>query len=327
MLDTCTSIYKPRHSTKKSTTEQFIQKAIFIHSKGKYDYSLVDYKHSKTKVIIVCPIHGEFEQRPFSHLSGHGCPKCKADEKRSSTEQFIQKAILIHGDKYDYSKVEYKTAHNKVVIVCPIHGEFEQRPNSHLSGDGCPKCKVDEHRSSTEQFIRKAIFVHGDKYDYSKVDYKYSNTKVKIICPEHGEFNQTPANHLRGSGCPFCKSENQRRLNAIRFEDTYDVATLYFLRCYNDSEVFLKIGITSKTVDKRYTHKKSMPYNRETLYQWTGDSKSVVDLEQKIINQFIYHKPEIMFDGGHTETLDISQEKMILEFLESTFFDIRNTCI
>ena len=141
MLDT-NYIYKPRHSTKKSTTEQFIQKAIFIHSKGKYDYSLVDYKHSKTKVIIVCPEHGEFNQTPANHLSGNGCPKCSIDEHRSSIEQFIRKAIFVHGEKkYDYSKVDYKQSQSKVIIVCPEHGEFEQTPNNHLKGQGCPKCK------------------------------------------------------------------------------------------------------------------------------------------------------------------------------------------
>ena len=315
MLDTCTSIYKPR-SNKKSTTEQFIQKAIFVHGEKKYDYSKVDYKHSKTKAIIICPIHGEFEQTPNSHLSGQGCPKCKDDGDRSSIEQFIRKAIFVHGEKkYDYSKVDYKQCMSKVIIICPEHGEFEQIPNNHLSGNGCPKCKADEYRSSTEQFVQRSILVHGDKYDYSKVDYKQSKIKVIIICPIHGEFEQRPASHLSGNGCPKCKSENQRRLNAIRFEDTYDVATLYFLRCYNDSEVFLKIGITSKTVDKRYTHKKSMPYNRETLYEWTGDSKYVMELEDKVKSLFLYHKPEIMFGGGHSETLHISQEKMILEFI------------
>lgn len=98
-------------------------------------------------------------------------------------------------------------------------------------------------------------------------------------------------------------------------KNTYDVATIYLLRCYNDSEVFLKIGITSKTIEERYSAKDSMPYNRETLYQWEGDSKSVVDMENKIKTTYIYHKPEIMFVGGHTETLHISQEKSVLESL------------
>ena len=379
MLDTCTSIYKPR-SNKKSTTEEFIKKAILVHG-DKYDYSKVDYKRSRIKVIIICPIHGDFEQKPNHHLSGGGCPKCANDEKRSSTKEFIQKAILVHGDKYDYSKVDYKTAKSKVIIVCPINGEFEQRPDQHLSGCGCQKCKADEQRSSTEEFIKKAILVHGDKYDYSKVDYKRSRikviiicpihgefeqvpnhhlsgggclkcandeyrssteefikkavlihgdkydyskvdykrslSKVVIICPIHGEFEQTPNNHLSGYRCQKCANDETRVRNGIRFEDTYDVATIYLLKCYNDSEVFLKIGITSKTIEKRYSGKISMPYNRETLFEWRGDSNIIVDIEYKIKTKFTYHKPEIMFDGGHTETLYISQEKAILKFLST----------
>jgi len=243
--------------------------------------------------------------------------KPRYSNKKSTTEEFIEKSKTVHGkEKYDYSKVDYKTAHNKVVIICPIHGEFNQTPSSHLSGRGCLKCKVDGDRSSTEQFIEKSKTVHGkEKYDYSKVDYINAHNKVVIICPIHGEFEQIPNNHLSGRGCSFCKAENQRRLNAIRFEDTYDVATIYLLKCYNDSEVFLKIGITSKTVDERYPTIERMPYKYETLFEWKGDSKTVVDMEHKIKSKFTYHKPEIMFGGGHTETLSISQEKAIMEFL------------
>jgi len=217
-----TSIYKPR-STKKSTTEQFIKKAILIHG-DKYDYSLVDYKHSQSKVIIICLIHGEFEQSPSSHLSGKGCPKCKVYEQRSSTEEFIQKAILIHGDRYDYSLVDYKNNKTKVIIICPVHGEFLQIPNNHLKGYGCQKCKDDGQRSSTEEFIKKAILIHGEgKYDYSKVYYKQSQTKVIIICPIHGEFQQEPSEHLRNKGCPICSIINMLNMNNRYNQGVYKI--------------------------------------------------------------------------------------------------------
>lgn len=162
MLDTCTSIYKPLRSTKKSTTTEFIQKAILVHGEEKYDYSLVDYINTRTKVIIICPVHGEFEQSPNNHLSGKGCPKCAniatGIRLNSSTEQFIQKAILVHGDKYDYSKVDYKHSNSKVVIICPIHGEFLQSPDAHLKGKGCKKCSNDQQRIRNsikfEKYIR-----------------------------------------------------------------------------------------------------------------------------------------------------------------------------
>ena len=120
-----------------------------------------------------------------------------------NTEEFILKARKVHGNKYDYSKVNYQKPTTKICILCPEHGEFWQTPNAHLNGQGCPKCDK-SFKLTKEEFIKKAIEVHGNKYDYSKVGYKNSMTKVCIICPEHGEFWQTPNNHLRGKGCKKC---------------------------------------------------------------------------------------------------------------------------
>ena len=314
MLDTHTSIYKPC-SLKKSNTQEFIQKAILVHGKGKYNYSKVVYDKCSVKVTIICHVDGEFNQTPNNHLKGQGCPKCGKTGKLT-TDEFIKKAILVHGYLYIYSKIEYKRSRSKVIIVCPIHGEFIQSPSNHLKGRGCPNCKTIARRSTTEEFIKNAIFVHGEgKYNYSKVEYKDSKSKVIIICPIHKSFKQTPATHLQNHGCPFCKAENQRIRNKIRFENKYNIATLYLLKCWKDNETFLKIGITSQTISRRYHTDISMPYKYETLYEWRGDSKSVVDMENKIKTTYIYHKPEIMFGGGHTETLHISQKDVILELL------------
>ena len=123
--------------------------------------------------------------------------------KKKTTLEFIIKAKETHGDKYDYHLVTYETNKAKVRIVCPKHGVFEQTPNSHLNGSGCPCC-YGTHKKTTEQFIEDAKKVHGDKYDYSLVDYKTAKTKVKIICPKHGVFEQAPNNHLNGQDCPVC---------------------------------------------------------------------------------------------------------------------------
>ena len=187
-------------------TQEFIEKAKKIHG-DKYDYSKVEYVNSHTKVCIICPEHGEFWQAPRHHLKGSGCPNC-AGKIRLTTEEFIRKAKEVHGDRYDYSKVEYINALKKVCIICPKHGEFWQTASEHLRGQGCPKCAHEKQISSstitTEEFIRKAKEVHGDRYDYSKVEYVNTRTKVRIICPEHGEFLQIPNNHLQGQGCPYC---------------------------------------------------------------------------------------------------------------------------
>ena len=203
----------------KTTRGGFIKKAREVHG-DKYDYSKVEYKGINTKVCIICPKHGEFWQRPSSHLYGCGCREC-AYKLKFTKEDFIRKAKEVHGDKYDYSKAEYKGAKVKVCIICPEHGEFWQDPNSHLSGKGCPKCVG--RNKTIEEFIEQARKVHGDKYDYSKVEYKGINTKVCIICPEHGEFWQSPYNHLNGHGCPNCYSLRKRyKFNLLKeFESEY----------------------------------------------------------------------------------------------------------
>ena len=192
----------------KTNKENFIKESNEVHQ-NKYDYSKVDYKGVTTKVKIICPVHGEFWQIPRVHLKGCGCPKCglerQNDATRLTTEEFIIRANKIQGNKYDYSKVEYVDYMTKVCIICPEHGEFWQTPNKHLLGQGCPKCGNTKKLTLTE-FIERSRKIHADKYDYSKVKYINNGTKVCIICPDHGEFWQTPHNHLIGHGCPKCKN-------------------------------------------------------------------------------------------------------------------------
>lgn len=190
-----------RANTIRKTTSNFIRRAKEIHG-DKYNYSKVDYKGFRTKVTIICPIHGEFEQTPNNHLHGLGCHKCGGTTKLT-TRDFIKRIKDIQGDKYDYSKVIYKNYKSKIIIGCPIHGDFEQIAFVHLQGRGCPKCGGSA-KLTVEEFIEKSIKVHGVKYDYSKVDYKNSQTKIIIVCPTHGDFEQKPNVHLNGSGCPKC---------------------------------------------------------------------------------------------------------------------------
>jgi hypothetical protein len=137
-----------------------------------------------------------------------------------TTEVFIKKARETHPDKYDCSKVEYINSVSNVIIICKEHREFLQTPHSHLSGRGCNACcnisRSLKHKSSTEEFIKKAIIKHGDKYDYSKVHYINSLTKVIINCEKHGEFLQPPSDHLSGCGCPKCSHRNYSK-KAIQY--------------------------------------------------------------------------------------------------------------
>jgi len=186
---------------------------------NKYDYSLTEYKKWNIKIKIICTEHGIFEQLAYQHKKGQGCKKCANEKLKNdrlfNNKIFIKKAKKIHSNKYDYSLVEYKGMLEKVKIICTEHGIFEVVPNNHLNGNNCTKCNK-AYKLTKEIFIEKAKKLHGDKYDYSLVDYKNSRTKVKIICSEHGVFEQLANNHLRNMGCPICnESKGERKVSLI----------------------------------------------------------------------------------------------------------------
>ena len=200
---------------RKKGVENFIIEANNIHN-NKYDYSKVEYINGNTKVCIICPEHGEFWQTPNSHIfQKAGCPKCS--KQFMDRDYFIECARKIHGNKYDYSKVEYVNNRTKVCIICPEHGEFWQTTHNHLAGAGCGQCA--KNYSNKDLFIEKAKKIHGDKYDYSKVEYINNHTKVCIICPVHGEFWQTPNCHLNGQGCPKCRMPYLERKMELFLEE------------------------------------------------------------------------------------------------------------
>jgi len=193
----------------KSKYSEWLEKSKKFHE-DVYDYSKVIFNNLSTKVVIICKIHGEFKQTPSNHTR-YGCSKCGGNYNYT-TEEWIEKANGVHGNKYDYSKVEYINTNTKVVIICKVHGEFEQTPGNHLNLEqGCSKC-VGTYNYTTDEWIEKAEEVHGNKYDYSKTEYDNSKTKVVIICREHGEFEQIPNCHTnQQQGCPCCnifKSES-----------------------------------------------------------------------------------------------------------------------
>lgn len=190
----------------KLTTEQFIEKARSVHG-NKYDYSKVVCTDLLDKVYIICKEHGEFKQTAIDHSLGSWCPLCP-NPIEVATAQYITKARSIHGDKYDYSDVVYRGDSNKILIRPkgnnPAYSgsSFWRYPQDHLCGDGY---RVKQRgKDSTEQFIEKAKRVHGDKFDYSKVEYKGSYDKVCIICPEHGEFWQVASTHINSGGINMC---------------------------------------------------------------------------------------------------------------------------
>ena len=201
------------------TKENFITKANKKHNNF-WGYDKVNYIKTNTKVIITCPEHGDILQQPNNHLQGNGCPNCRKDImgkwNLSNKEDFCVKANQKHNYLYCYDCVNYEGNHIKVDIICKMHGLFSQTPGSHLSGSGCPQCGLDiirnSQRSSNEEFCEKANLKHNNFYDYEKVNYINSNTKIVITCRKHGDYEQTPHNHLAGNGCPMCINKTEGKL-------------------------------------------------------------------------------------------------------------------
>lgn len=198
------------------TTEQFINRSKIIH-RNKYDYKKVKYINGDIKVIIICNIHGEFKQSPASHLQGRGCKECRNDKQKLSKKEFIERSNKIHKYKYNYKDVKYINNKTKVTIICPIHGKFAQKPDSHMRC-GCKKCgditTKNKLKFSTGKFIEKSNKIHKHKYNYKNVKYINSFSKIKIICPIHGEFEQEAHSHLKGIGCSKCGIKKAAKSNS-----------------------------------------------------------------------------------------------------------------
>lgn len=295
-------------------TSKFIEKAKLIHG-DRYDYSLVDYKGYKYKIKIICPIHGEFEQLVGNHLKGANCLACAniiiKNKNLKDKEYFVTKSNLIHNSKYDYSKTSYSNIKTNVIIICPIHGEFKQKPKDHLSGCGCSECgyitRIEKKTTNVNKFINQANLIHNNKYDYKNLIYKSAHDKIKIICPIHGEFEQTAHSHLNGSGCPKCFNE-LRKLNSPSWNKTswltaaskaknFDSFKLYVIKCYNETETFYKIGRTYNTLKTRF---KQLPYQYEIIKTIISeDGGYIYDLENRFkrINKHKRYTPKIKFGG------------------------------
>jgi hypothetical protein len=188
--------------------EEFINKSLSIHN-NKYNYDLVEYINSKTKVKIFCNVcKNSFFQTPNQHLKGNGCINCYHNKLSSNTETFIFKAKQIHGNKFNYDLVEYIKSHLKIKILCnQCNIIIEQRPNDHLKGYGCKNCANNALKLNQEEFILKSQSIHGDKYNYKKVQYLNNHTKVIIKCNSCNIcFKQRPNDHLSGRGCFICAS-------------------------------------------------------------------------------------------------------------------------
>jgi hypothetical protein len=251
---------------------------------------------------------------------------------RLTNEEFLKRAKNKHDNKYDYTKTCFTGVNNKIIVTCLLHGDFEQIAHSHLNGNGCSKCSFNKIHNgkilTTEDFIEKAKNKHGNKYDYSKVNYINNITKVNITCPIHGNFEQTPQHHKRGSGCKKCGNiktgeaaiNNSRGWSLSDWEKKLNKTNakpiLYVIRCFNDIESFIKIGITMRSVKKRFSNKTLMPYNFEILLEKTDKPDVIFNTEIIIKKTMKENKfsPLLKF-SGYNESFDSSSEKMIINLI------------
>lgn len=266
---------------KRKTATEFVLNASEIHN-DKYDYSNVVYTNRNTKVIITCPIHGDFEQTPNGHLKGYGCYACGRNKTKTTEHDFITKAKVVHNNFYDYSNLNYSGALKPVIIKCPIHGDFTQIANNHLNGSGCKKCSLDKVSSDfsddTDTFIEKAKSVHGNKYDYSKVNYVDNITKVKIICNKHGEFEQLPSNHKSGNRCPLCTiSKGEEKILEWLLENNIEFTPQHrFLDCRDKRPLPFDFYLPKYNICIEYNGRQHF----EVIQQWGGDL-GLVDRQKK----------------------------------------------
>ena len=186
----------------KYTKEKFIEKANKIYNNF-YDYSLVNFIYIQTKVEIICPIHGKFEKEPTYHTNKtQGCPKCgnlkRAKSKKMPLQEYINKVSKIHNNFYDYSLVEFENIHDIIKIICPVHGIIEMKASNHLHNKSkCKYCVNNNLKSNTVDFIKKSKKIHGEKYDYSLVEYIDNKTDIKLIY-DGDVYKQNPKSHLKG---------------------------------------------------------------------------------------------------------------------------------
>lgn len=302
----------------KYTTEQIIEKFRSMHG-DLYDYSLVEYKHSHTKMKIKCGRHGIFETN--THQYGSGCPTCHIESRRLSPEEFILKSEKTHKGRYDYSDLNYVSSDKKINIGCYVHGIFHQYPYDHINGFGCPRCSNKE-KLTTAEFIQRSRDTHGERYDYTNSNYISSHKKIKIICSHHGMFEQVAHDHMIGRGCFKCR-EIRGGYSSTFFENYPEEKTknalLYLAKIKNDSEIMIKIGITTKTFEERYNKGEYSNMTIELLESVKLPLFSAFTTEQHLLVKYkhdrFYTNREKF--GGHTECLRCKEN--IIEEIKSSF--------
>ena len=316
-------------NSSRRSAKDFIELANKKHGFGRYDYSQVEYIRSTEKVAIKCNKCGDvFHQKANSHLSGQGCINC-AGCKRLTLKEFIDRVESLHGKgRFNFDKTVYKRSHSKVIITCVEHGDFITKPNSILTNrGGCKECANEsvsqKNRMSFEEFVKRAIEHHQDRYEYYEDEYTLSSIKMRIKCKVHGDFWQVGTDHINGHGCKACGSDLNGfgRDNFVRLCDKNNSGKgiLYVVECRGDEEVFYKIGITSLSIKKRLNAR--FPYKYKVLYKLEDNSEYIYNIESKLhgLLKKKHYAPNIFFKGSVYECFTtIKPVEKLLKELSTT---------
>lgn len=295
-------------ATQEERTFEFIKRANLKHDNF-YNYDDSVFISATTKIIITCPIHGNFSQVPNSHLNGSGCPNCgneKISKKATKSKDiFVTKANKVHNNKFNYDKTDYINCKLKVIITCPIHGDFLQTPDNHLSGRDCKECSIINNRKTFETFVEESKTVYGeDRFTYFSET--FTDNKVKLKCNIHNYiFTQSKTQHRLGcEGCKLCaKRKGWSKTSWLEYCDKYEklFTFVYIIKCYNDNEQFIKIGLTSQKVSERFSNKLLMPYEYEIKNVIIGKPIYTFSLERKMHKVFNKYSiiPTVSFGGQY----------------------------
>ena len=287
--------------------DKVIERARRVHGDF-YDYSLVKYVNTQTPVTIICPKHGNFEQTIANH-TGHnksGCWKCGKERsaekqrgvsreykgKRMTTEEFISRAKIMHGEKYDYSRTVFKGDKIKVEIGCPIHGFFWQDPRNHTHKGGCGYCAG--RRLTHDMYLQKVKELHGDVYDYSRIKYERSSKKILVGCKIHGDFEIKASHFSQGHGCASCQKTG---FNPSK------PAYYYVNEILNETgdRIYYKAGITVdwrqriKLLSKTLPMHLKMEHVEHILFEKGIDA---INLETELLQTMDIRFPKREFPGG-----------------------------
>ena len=296
---------------REGNKQNFIAKASALYN-SKYDYSDIVFVNMDTMISLQCPIHEiNFEVYPEKHLRRKAeCPLCSRE--RASTNKinrygdvFIEKAMLVHGDRYDYNKVVYRGNKKKVIIVCPVHGDFEQTPDTHLGGGGCATCAIaktaEDQRGNLKAFAAKCFNLFGDAYDFSGSEYTTAKEKIVIRCKFCGsEIVNTPDNIT--SRIYSCDCVSNKGPGGFK---SYLPGILYYLRVEHLGYVAYKIGITNRSVDYRYI--KSDLDKITIIKEWSFPNGADARIaETKILQDFAVYlfKGVRLLRDGNSELFD-----------------------